>query len=42
MNCGEFSKFLYTFETQFGKARGARSQVFPLLSNKKNGKKILV
>jgi len=27
MNCGEFSKFLYTFETQLG---GPRSKVLPL------------
>jgi hypothetical protein len=41
MNCGEFSKFLYTFETQLGEMGGAggggwaRSQVLPLLSNRK-------
>jgi hypothetical protein len=39
MNCGEFSKFLYTFETKFG---GARSQVLPLLSNRKMEKITLV
>jgi hypothetical protein len=41
MNCGEFSKFLYTFETQFGGGRG-RSQVLPLLSNRKMEKETLV
>jgi hypothetical protein len=35
MNCGEFSKFLYTFETQLAGRGGPRSQVLPLLSNRK-------
>jgi len=42
MKCGEFSKFLYTFEKQLGGMGGGdgggvggRSQVLPLLSNRK-------
>jgi hypothetical protein len=44
MNCDEFSKFLCTFETQFERRgeQGARSQVLPLLSNRKMKKKTVV
>jgi hypothetical protein len=39
MNCGEFSKFLYTFETQLsGGVGGAKKPSFATFVKLKNGK----